>query len=132
MEVLGRDRDRGHPDEAAGLRSLAKYPLLVVIHGGPTGVDTALRSADRTYPVERFAAKGALVLQANYRGSAGYGEKFRSLNVRNLGLGDYEDVISRGRLSDRQGLVDKRSCGSDGMEPGRIHFRVHHLLQRPV
>ena len=71
-----------------------KYPLLVVIHGGPTGVDTPLRSADRTYPVERFAAKGALILKPNYRGSAGYGEKFRSLNVRNLGLGDYEDVIS--------------------------------------
>ena len=49
-----------------------KYPLLVVIHGGPTGVDTAVRSADRYYPVERFAAKGALVLRPNYRGSAGY------------------------------------------------------------
>ena len=48
-----------------------KYPLLVVIHGGPTGVDNAVLSADRTYPVERFVAKGALVLRPNYRGSAG-------------------------------------------------------------
>jgi dipeptidyl aminopeptidase/acylaminoacyl peptidase len=63
-----------------------KYPLLVVIHGGPTGIDTPALSADRYYPIERFAAKGALILRPNYRGSAGYGEKFRSLNVRNLGL----------------------------------------------
>ena len=62
-----------------------KYPLLVVIHGGPTGVDTPVLTADRYYPVERFAAKGALMLKPNYRGSAGYGAKFRALNVRNLG-----------------------------------------------
>jgi hypothetical protein len=60
---------------------------------GPTAADTALLSADRYYPVERFAAKGALILKPNYRGSAGYGAKFRPLNVGNLGLGDYQDVI---------------------------------------
>ena len=38
--------------------------------------------------------KGALVLRVNYRGSAGYGEKFRALNVRNLGVGDMWDVVS--------------------------------------
>jgi len=57
---------------------LGKYPLLVVIHGGPTGVDTPVLTADRYYPVERFAAKGALILKPNYRGSAGYGAKFRA------------------------------------------------------
>ena len=34
-----------------------KYPLLVVIHGGPTGMDTLVASADRYYPMERFAPK---------------------------------------------------------------------------
>jgi dipeptidyl aminopeptidase/acylaminoacyl peptidase len=95
-----------------------RYPLLVVIHGGPTGVDTALRSADRTYPVERFAAKGALVLRPNYRGSAGYGEKFRSLNVRNLGLGDYEDVISGVDYLIAKGMVDKDRVGAMGWSQG--------------
>jgi dipeptidyl aminopeptidase/acylaminoacyl peptidase len=47
-----------------------KYPLLVVIHGGPTGVDQPVVNADRYYPVERFVAKGALILRPNYRGSA--------------------------------------------------------------
>ena len=64
-----------------------KYPLLVVIHGGPTGIDQPIVRPDRYYPVEQFVQKGALVLRPNYRGSAGYGEKMRSLNVRNLGVG---------------------------------------------
>ena len=84
-----------------------KYPLMVVIHGGPTGVDTPVLAADRYYPVENFAAKGALILKPNYRGSAGYGEKFRSLNVRNLGVGDYADVISGVDSLIAKGLVDK-------------------------
>jgi len=95
-----------------------KYPLLVVIHGGPTGVDTAIQSADRYYPVEQFAAKGALILKPNYRGSAGYGEKFRSLNVRNLGVGDYEDVISGVDALIARGLVDKDRVGAMGWSQG--------------
>jgi len=95
-----------------------KYPLLVVIHGGPTGVDTPILSADRTYPVERFVAKGALVLKPNYRGSAGYGEKFRALNVRNLGVGDYEDVISGVDALIAKGIVDKDRVGSMGWSEG--------------
>jgi dipeptidyl aminopeptidase/acylaminoacyl peptidase len=95
-----------------------KYPLLVVIHGGPTGIDVPLISPDRYYPVERFVAKGALVLKPNYRGSAGYGEKFRSLNVRNLGVGDYADVISGVDSLIAQGFVDKDRVGSMGWSQG--------------
>jgi dipeptidyl aminopeptidase/acylaminoacyl peptidase len=95
-----------------------KYPLLVVIHGGPTGADTAVLSADRYYPVERFAAKGALILKPNYRGSAGYGEKFRALNVRNLGLGDYQDVISGVDALIAKGIVDKDRVGAMGWSEG--------------
>jgi len=95
-----------------------KYPLLVVIHGGPTGVDTAVASADRYYPIERFAAKGALVLKPNYRGSAGYGAKFRALNVRNLGLGDYADVISGVDSLIAKGIVDKDRVASMGWSEG--------------
>jgi dipeptidyl aminopeptidase/acylaminoacyl peptidase len=95
-----------------------KYPLLVVIHGGPTAMDNLVESADRYYPVERFAAKGALILKVNYRGSAGYGEKFRSLNVRNLGVGDYEDVISGVDYLIGKGMVDKERVGSMGWSEG--------------
>ncbi len=95
-----------------------KYPLLVVIHGGPTGVDQPIVNADRYYPVERFVAKGALVLRPNYRGSAGYGEKFRALNVRNLGVGDYADVISGVDSLIAKGFVDKDRVGSMGWSEG--------------
>ena len=95
-----------------------KYPLLVVIHGGPTGIDVPAIAADRYYPVERFVAKGALILRPNYRGSAGYGEKFRSLNVRNLGVGDYADVISGVDSLIAQGFVDKDRVGSMGWSEG--------------
>ena len=95
-----------------------KYPLLVVIHGGPTGIDVPSIAADRYYPVERFVARGALILRPNYRGSAGYGEKFRSLNVRNLGVGDYADVISGVDSLIAQGFVDKDRVGSMGWSEG--------------
>src|SRR5437879_6038281 len=95
-----------------------KYPLLVVIHGGPTGVDQPIVNADRYYPVERLVAKGALVLRPNYRGSAGYGEKFRALNVRNLGVGDYADVISGVDALIAKGWVDKDRVGSMGWSQG--------------
>ena len=95
-----------------------KYPLLVVIHGGPTGVDRPVVNADRYYPIERFVAKGALVLRPNYRGSAGYGEKFRSLNVRDLGIGDYADVISGVDWLLGKGFVDKNRVGAMGWSEG--------------
>jgi len=98
-----------------------KYPLLFKIHGGPTGVDAQqkITSADRRYyAMERFAAKGALVLMVNYRGSAGYGEAFRSLNVRNLGVGDAWDVESGLDHLARQGIVDETRVGTMGWSQG--------------
>lgn len=95
-----------------------RYPLLVVIHGGPTGVDRPVRSADRTYPIEQFAARGALILRPNYRGSAGYGEAFRSLNVRNLGVGDMWDVESGVDHLVSLGLADPARVGAMGWSQG--------------
>jgi dipeptidyl aminopeptidase/acylaminoacyl peptidase len=95
-----------------------KYPLLVVIHGGPTGIDRPWITPDRTYPVERFAAKGAVILRPNYRGSAGYGEKFRSLNVRNLGLGDHDDVVSGVDALIAKGYIDRDRVASMGWSQG--------------
>jgi len=96
-----------------------RYPLLVVIHGGPTGVSRPVPYGSGTaYPIDAFLAKGALVLEPNYRGSAGYGEKFRSLNVRNLGIGDAWDVLSGIDALVQQGLVDRDRVGSMGWSQG--------------
>lgn len=96
-----------------------KYPLLVMIHGGPTGISQPLLSAgDTYYPTQIFLAKGALVLQPNYRGSAGYGGAFRALNVRNLGVGDMWDVMSGVDSLIARGIVDGAKLASMGWSQG--------------
>ncbi len=95
-----------------------KYPLLVVIHGGPTGIDIPDPTSGYVYPLMQWVEKGALVLRVNYRGSAGYGEKFRSLNVRNLGVGDMWDVMSGIDYLNKQGMIDTTKMGSMGWSQG--------------
>jgi len=97
-----------------------KYPLLCIIHGGPTGVDrpVLLTPDSRYYPSDIWAARGALILKVNYRGSAGYGEKFRKLNVRNLGVGDAWDVLSGVDFLIAKGWVDKNKVACMGWSQG--------------
>jgi dipeptidyl aminopeptidase/acylaminoacyl peptidase len=95
-----------------------KYPLLVVIHGGPTGVSRAVPFTSTIYPIDVWVPRGVLVLEPNYRGSAGYGEKFRSLNVRNLGIGDAWDVLSGVDSLIGKGFVDPARVGSMGWSQG--------------
>jgi dipeptidyl aminopeptidase/acylaminoacyl peptidase len=95
-----------------------KYPLLVVIHGGPTGIDRPVLIDNRYYPVDAWVGRGAMVLKVNYRGSAGYGEKFRQLNVRNLGVGDAWDVVSGIDHLVAQGWVDPSRVGCMGWSQG--------------
>jgi dipeptidyl aminopeptidase/acylaminoacyl peptidase len=98
-----------------------KYPLLVVIHGGPTWISLLTRltgSARRFYPLVQWLEKGALILEPNYRGSAGYGEDFRKLNMRNLGTGDYWDVISGVDALIERGWVDADRVASMGWSQG--------------
>ena len=103
----------------AGHKPGAPAPLLVIIHGGPTGVSRpSLFGANYVYPMEAWLAKGALILEPNYRGSAGYGEAFRSLNVRNLGVGDAWDVLSGVDSLIAKGLVDKTRVGVMGWSQG--------------
>jgi dipeptidyl aminopeptidase/acylaminoacyl peptidase len=96
-----------------------KYPLLVMIHGGPTGISQpTLFASGYAYPVPIFLAKGALVLEPNYRGSAGYGAAFRALNVRNLGVGDMWDVMSGVDSLIAKGIADPNRLGSMGWSEG--------------
>jgi dipeptidyl aminopeptidase/acylaminoacyl peptidase len=95
-----------------------RYPLLVQIHGGPTGTSRPTVGTNGTYPIVHWLAKGAVVLQPNYRGSAGYGEAFRSLNVRNLGVGDMWDVMSGVQYLIDEGIADPDRMGSMGWSQG--------------
>jgi dipeptidyl aminopeptidase/acylaminoacyl peptidase len=101
-----------------GFDARRKYPLFVIIHGGPTGIDTPTPFTGYVYPVMQWLEKGALVLRPNYRGSAGYGAKFRALNVRNLGVGDAWDVLSGVDHLVAQGIVDTTRMGAMGWSQG--------------
>jgi dipeptidyl aminopeptidase/acylaminoacyl peptidase len=89
-----------------------KVPLILNIHGGPSGnFNEGFIGASGLYPIASFAAKGYAVLRPNPRGSVGYGLNFRASNLNDWGGGDYEDlmtgvdhVISMG-VADPQRLV---------------------------
>jgi dipeptidyl aminopeptidase/acylaminoacyl peptidase len=124
-EVISWKSTDGTPIEGilikpSGFDPSKKYPLLCIIHGGPTGVDRpALLAPDaRYYPSDIWVDRGALVLKVNYRGSAGYGEKFRQLNVRNLGVGDAWDVLSGVDYLVAKGWVDPQKIASMGWSQG--------------
>jgi len=103
----------------ANFQAGKRYPLLVVIHGGPTGTSRPVPfGSTSTYPIDIWLNRGAIVLEPNYRGSAGYGEAFRSLNVRNLGIGDAWDVISGIDYLVAQGLADNDRVGTMGWSQG--------------
>jgi dipeptidyl aminopeptidase/acylaminoacyl peptidase len=104
----------------ANFDATKQYPLLCIIHGGPTGVDRPLLLTPdaRYYPSDIWAARGALILKVNYRGSAGYGEAFRKLNVRNLGVGDAWDVLSGVDYLIGKGWVDKSKVVCMGWSQG--------------
>ncbi|MBN1388915.1 MAG: S9 family peptidase [Bacteroidales bacterium] len=95
-----------------------KYPLLVNIHGGPTGISLPEPVPSYVYPVLQWLDKGALVLMPNYRGSAGYGEEFRKLNVENLGVGDAWDVMSGIEYLAGEGIIDTSRMGAMGWSQG--------------
>jgi dipeptidyl aminopeptidase/acylaminoacyl peptidase len=73
-------------------KSGQKYPLILNIHGGPTGVFVqTFTAAGSIYPIQAFAQQGYAVLRPNPRGSSGYGKDFRFANYNDWGFGDYDD-----------------------------------------
>ncbi|MGN4272750.1 prolyl oligopeptidase family serine peptidase [Bacillus cereus group sp. BCN115] len=97
-----------------------KYPLLVVIHGGPAWASFPIFSDcfNEKYPIEQFVEKGFIVLEPNYRGSSGYGNEFLKANYRKQGIADYDDVISGVDELVEKGMVDKDRVGVMGWSNG--------------
>jgi len=72
-----------------------KYPLALIIHGGPAGVFTqSFTGNPGIYTIQYFTDNGYAVLRPNPRGSTGYGKDFRYANFKDWGFGDYEDIMS--------------------------------------
>lgn len=91
-----------------------KYPAVLWIHGGPEGQDVF-----RFDPWAQYLAQsGYVVLEPNYRGSTGYGEKFRNMNVEDSGGGEMDDVAAGADYLVKQGMADSRRLAIGGGSHG--------------
>jgi dipeptidyl aminopeptidase/acylaminoacyl peptidase len=91
----------------------APYPLIVEVHGGPTGAwSWSFLPAGFLGPL--LAQEGYAVLLPNPRGSAGRGQDFARANLRDMGGGDLQDILAGvDALVDGE-LVDTRRVGVIG------------------
>jgi len=103
----------------AGYDQSKKYPLILNIHGGPSGafLETFI-GASGLYPIASFAAHGWAVLRANPRGSTNYGLPFRVANVDDWGGGDYQDLMSGVDSVIQMGVADPNRLAVMGWSYG--------------
>ncbi|MEP6625347.1 MAG: alpha/beta fold hydrolase [Acidimicrobiia bacterium] len=92
------------PDDAPA--DGAAPPMLVDVHGGPTGQATVAWDGWLRY----FTTRGWAVLRPNYRGSTGYGRAFAQALAGTWGVDDVEDVAAGIRAAAAAGWCD----------PGRV------------
>ena len=72
--------------------AVKKYPLLVLLHGGPQTMWT--NAWGYRWNQELFAAQGWAVLLINRRGSTGYGQKFTDDITNDWGGKPYQDIMT--------------------------------------
>lgn len=98
-----------------------KYPLVVMIHGGPTLVDSDAWKETYHYPHNLYADKGAFVFAPNYHGSSNYGQKW-SESIENGKYYDLEipDIEKGVDYLIARGLVDKDKLGTLGWSNGSL------------
>ena len=95
-------------------------PLILDIHGGPTGFFSAsyLPSHYRYADAVGLAERGFATLRANPRGSSGYGKKFRFANYNDWGGMDYQDLMSGVDHLISNGIADPDRLGVLGWSYG--------------
>lgn len=77
-------------------------PLIVTSHGGPTSAtSTSLKLA-----FQFWTSRGFAVLDVNYRGSTGYGRKYRDALQDTWGIYDVDDCVYGARYLVAEGKVD--------------------------
>jgi len=99
---------------AAGTR----YPLAVLVHGGPEGISLNGWNTRASSPVQLFAARGYVVLEPNYRGSQGRGVAFGKADQGDLGGREFDDVLAGIDHLVAEGLVDPARVGMGGWSYG--------------
>jgi len=80
------------------------FPTVVSVHGGP-----AWHERDRFDPeTQAFVDAGYAVVLVNYRGSTGYGVRFRRALIGAVCSTETEDIIAGLNALEREGVVDPR------------------------
>ncbi|MFZ4518541.1 MAG: prolyl oligopeptidase family serine peptidase [Microthrixaceae bacterium] len=92
----------------------AAPPLVVRIHGGPT----AAARAELSSSVQFWTTRGFAVLEVNYRGSTGYGRRFRDLLRGGWGVLDVADCAAAVQWLAAEGRVDPGRCVIRGGSAG--------------
>jgi len=96
-----------------------KVPLLLNVHGGPTGVfQQSFIGGRGSYPLATFASRGYAILRPNPRGSSGYGKDFRYANEKDWGGADYQDLMSGVDKVIEMGVADANRLGVMGWSYG--------------
>ena len=104
----------------AGYVEGKKYPFLVLPHGGPEANDVlGFDSTART-----IAGLGYVVLQPEYRRSAGYGAEFMSAIYQHFGDRAYQDVDSATDYAIAQGWADPHRLAIFGWSAGGLFDRM--------
>ena len=98
----------------AGYEPGKRYPAIIWAHGGPEG--QVLLSLN---PWSLFLAQqGYVVLEPNFRGSTGYGERFRNSNVEDSGGGEIDDIGASVKYLVDIGLADPKRVAIGGGSHG--------------
>jgi dipeptidyl aminopeptidase/acylaminoacyl peptidase len=97
-----------------GFKEGTRYPLVIWAHGGPEGQDVLTLSPWSLF----LAQRGFVVFEPNFRGSTGYGEHFRNLNVEDSGGGEIQDIGAAVTYLVKQGLADPKRVAIGGGSHG--------------
>ena len=86
-------------------RGEGPLPLVVDVHGGPTG-SWSWQFAPAYGFAQLLTSAGYAVLLPNVRGSVGWGPEFAEANLGDMGGGDLQDILTGIDALVREGLVD--------------------------
>jgi len=94
-----------------------KYPLILLIHGGPH----AMYRPAFNYSRHQFASDGYVVLFTNPRGSTGYGSEFANVIDNDYpGAGDLSDLLAGVDHVTEKGFIDKSRMYVQGCSGGGV------------